>query len=217
MFSKLVDCRSEVRSKDGNTYYVCTFSQTRGDKDAKTFIEKEVNGVKIRVLNTSVASIRTIDLVKCLFPTEDDNAKLYAKELKRFVKCCESDNGEYTTSKGEKVTKESCTFYLPLIYVTMPVKDVFPDITHVYYQGKDNKEHILTEFNAVGYSKLDSDFNDTDIWDDVTNGATQLEYIKRNALNNLNNGTYYLTSIAGIVEDETDSTSVETDFIDDDE
>ena len=76
MLSKLISAEKRIRT-NGDEFYVCTFSYSQGAKDAPTFIT--IGGVK--VLNPQAAAIRNINLVKCLFPTEDETAKAYKKIL----------------------------------------------------------------------------------------------------------------------------------------
>lgn len=195
MLSKLI--QAEKRTRDnGNEYYVCTFSYTTGDKNCEPFIM--INGV--RVLNPQAAAIRDVNLVKCLFPTEDETAKAYKKLLDRFIKCMESDEKQFTTKKGELVKLEDCQFSLPLVYKTMKVSELY-DVECFYYYDKNGSQTELRTLNAVGYSKVvpiigENDevvgFDDTNEWDTELNGGTVEETIKRNADSNLNHEIYWV-------------------------
>lgn len=195
MLSKLIQAEKRVR-ENGNEYYVCTFSYTTGDKNCEPFIT--INGV--RVLNPQAAAIRDVNLVKCLFPTEDETAKAYKKLLDRFIKCMESDEKQFTTKKGEVVKLEDCQFSLPLVYKTMKVSELY-DVESFYYYDKDGNQTELRTLNAVGYSKVvpiigENDkvvgFDDTNEWDTELNGGTVEEVIKRNADSNLNREIYWV-------------------------
>lgn len=195
MLSKLISAEKRVRT-NGDEFYVCTFSYSQGEKDAATFIT--INGV--RVLNPKAAAIRNINLVKCLFPTEDETAKVYKKNLDRFIKCMESETKSFTTKKGEVVKLSDCEFSLPLIYKTLPVNDVLK-VGKVYYADGNGEQKELTQLNAVGYSRVETvvdtetgeivDYKDTNEWDDELNGGTFVEVITRNANSNIANGTYW--------------------------
>lgn len=195
MLSKLIQAEKRVR-ENGNEYYVCTFSYTTGDKNCEPFIV--INGV--RVLNPKAAAIRDINLVKCLFPTEDETAKAYKKLLDRFIKCMESEEKQFTTKKGEVVKLEDCQFSLPLVYKTMKVSELYGVESFYYYDKNDNQTELRT-LNAVGYSKVvpiigENDevvgFDDTNEWDAELNGGTVEEVIKRNADSNLNREIYWV-------------------------
>lgn len=195
MLSKLIQAEKRVR-ENGNEYYVCTFSYTTGDKNCEPFIM--INGV--RVLNPQVAAIRDVNLVKCLFPTEDETAKAYKKLLDRFIKCMESDEKQFTTKKGEVVKLEDCQFSLPLVYETMKVSELY-DVESFYYYDKNGSQTELRTLNAVGYSKVvpiigENDevigFDDTNEWDTKLNGGTVEEVIKRNADSNLDREIYWV-------------------------
>lgn len=195
MLSKLIQAEKRVR-ENGNEYYVCTFSYTTGDKNCEPFIV--INGV--RVLNPKVAAIRDVNLVKCLFPTEDETAKAYKKLLDRFIKCMESEEKQFTSKKGEVVKLEDCQFSLPLVYKTMKVRELY-DVESFYYYDKDGNQTELHTLNAVGYSKVvpiigENDevvgFDDTNEWDTELNGGTVEEVIKRNTDSNLNREIYWV-------------------------
>lgn len=195
MLSKLIQAEKRVR-ENGNEYYVCTFSYTTGDKNCEPLIM--INGV--RVLNPKAAAIRDVNLVKCLFPTEDETAKAYKKLLDRFIKCTESDEKQFTTKKGEVVKLEDCQFSLPLVYKTMNVSELY-DVESFYYYDKNGNQTELRTLNAVGYSKVvpiigENDeiigFDDTNEWDTELNGGTVEEVIKRNADSNLNREIYWV-------------------------
>ena len=195
MLSKLIQAEKRTR-ENGNEYYVCTFSYTTGDKNCEPFIM--INGV--RVLNPQAAAIRDVNLVKCLFPTEDETAKAYKKLLDRFIKCMESDERQFTTKKGEVVKLEDCQFSLPLVYKTMKVSELY-DVESFYYYDKNGSQTELRTLNAVGYSKIvpiigENDevvgFDDTNEWDTELNGGTVEEVIRRNADSNLNREIYWI-------------------------
>lgn len=195
MLSKLIQAEKRVR-ENGNEYYVCTFSYTTGDKNCEPFIM--INGV--RVLNPKAAAIRDVNLVKCLFPTEDETAKAYKKLLDRFIKCMESEEKQFTTKKGEVVKLEDCQFSLPLVYKTMKVSELY-DVDSFYYYDKNGNQTELRTLNAVGYSKVvpiigENDevvgFDDTNEWDTELNGGTVEEVIKRNTDSNLNREIYWV-------------------------
>lgn len=195
MLSKLIQAEKRAR-ENGNEYYVCTFSYTTGDKNCEPFIK--INGV--RVLNPQAAAIRDVNLVKCLFPTEDETAKAYKKLLDRFIKCMESDEKQFTTKKGEVVKLEDCQFSLPLVYKTMKVSELY-DVESFYYFDKNGSQTELRTLNAVGYSKVvpiigENDkvvgFDDTNEWDAELNGGTVEEVIKRNADSNLSREVYWM-------------------------
>lgn len=195
MLSKLIQAEKRVR-ENGNEYYVCTFSYTTGDKNCEPFIV--INGV--RVLNPKAAAIRDVNLVKCLFPTEDETAKAYKKLLDRFIKCMETEEKQFTTKKGEVVKLEDCQFSLPLVYKTMKVSELY-DVESFYYYDKNGNQIELRTLNAVGYSKVvpiigENDevvgFDDTNEWDAELNGGTVEEVIKRNADSNLNREIYWV-------------------------
>lgn len=195
MLSKLIQAEKRVR-ENGNEYYVCTFSYTTGDKNCEPFII--INGV--RVLNPKAAAIRDVNLVKCLFPTEDETAKAYKKLLDRFIKCMESEEKQFTTKKGEVVKLEDCQFSLPLVYKTMKVSELY-DVESFYYYDKNGSQTELRTLNAVGYSKVvpiigENDevvgFDDTNEWDTELNGGTVEEVIKRNTDSNLNREIYWV-------------------------
>lgn len=195
MLSKLIQAEKRVR-ENGNEYYVCTFSYTTGDKNCEPFII--INGV--RVLNPKAAAIRDVNLVKCLFPTEDETAKAYKKLLDRFIKCMESEEKQFTTKKGEVVKLEDCQFSLPLVYKTMKVSELY-DVESFYYYDKNGSQTELRTLNAVGYSKIvpiigENDevvgFDDTNEWDTELNGGTVEEVIKRNTDSNLNREIYWV-------------------------
>lgn len=194
MLSKLID--AELRtSESGKPYYVCTFESTTGDKNADTFIT--INGM--RVLNPKAAAIRSMQLVKSLFPTEDSVAQTYAEMLDGFIAVKEAD-GEIKDEKGNVYTLEDFTFSLPLIYVTKPCSDVYPT-SEVCYQNKAGEEKVLQQFNAVGYSKLEYktdekgtvvDIIDTNVWDDEVNGFSAEERIMYDVARNIDRGVYWL-------------------------
>lgn len=195
MLSKLIQAEKRTR-ENGNEYYVCTFSYTTGDKNCEPFIV--INGV--RVLNPKAAAIRDVNLVKCLFPTEDETAKAYKKLLDRFIKCMESEEKQFTTKKGEVVKLEDCQFSLPLVYKTMKVSELY-DVESFYYYDKNGSQTELRTLNAVGYSKVvpiigENDevvgFDDTNEWDTELNGGTVEEVIKRNTDSNLNREIYWV-------------------------
>lgn len=195
MLSKLIQAEKRVR-ENGNEYYVCTFSYTTGDKNCEPFIM--INGV--RVLNPKAAAIRDVNLVKCLFPTEDETAKAYKKLLDRFINCMESEEKQFTTKKGEVVKLEDCQFSLPLVYKTMKVSELY-DVESFYYYDKNGSQTELRTLNAVGYSKVvpiigENDevvgFDDTNEWDTELNGGTVEEVIKRNTDSNLNREIYWV-------------------------
>lgn len=195
MLSKLIQAEKRVR-ENGNEYYVCTFSYTTGDKNCEPFIM--INGV--RVLNPKAAAIRDVNLVKCLFPTEDETAKAYKKLLDRFIKCMESEEKQFTTKKGEVIKLEDCQFSLPLVYKTMNVSELY-DVESFYYYDKNGNQTELRTLNAVGYSKVipiigENDevvgFDDTNEWDTELNGGTVEEVIRRNTDSNLNRGVYWV-------------------------
>lgn len=195
MLSRLIQAEKRTR-ENGNEYYVCTFSYTTGDKNCEPFIT--INGV--RVLNPKAAAIRDVNLVKCLFPTEDETAKAYKKLLDRFIKCMESEEKQFTTKKGEVVKLEDCQFSLPLVYKTMKVSELY-DVESFYYYDKDGNQTELRTLNAVGYSKVvpiigENDkvvgFDDTNEWDTELNGGTVEEVIKRNTDSNLNREIYWV-------------------------
>jgi hypothetical protein len=195
MLSKLIQAEKRVR-ENGNEYYVCTFSYTTGDKNCEPFIM--INGV--RVLNPKAAAIRDVNLVKCLFPTEDETAKAYKKLLDRFIKCMESEEKQFTTKKGEVVKLEDCQFSLPLVYKTMKVSELY-DVDSFYYYDKNGNQTELRTLNAVGYSKIVPiigennevvGFDDTNEWDTELNGGTVEEVIKRNTDSNLNREIYWV-------------------------
>lgn len=195
MLSKLIQAEKRVR-ENGNEYYVCTFSYTTGDKNCEPFIM--INGV--RVLNPKAAAIRDVNLVKCLFPTEDETAKAYKKLLDRFIKCMGSEEKQFTTKNGEVVKLEDCQFSLPLVYKTMKVSELY-GIESFYYYDKNGSQTELRTLNAVGYSKVvpiigENDevvgFDDTNEWDTELNGGTVEEVIKRNADSNLNREIYWV-------------------------
>lgn len=200
MLSKLIQAEKRVR-ENGNEYYVCTFSYTTGDKNCEPFIM--INGV--RVLNPKAAAIRDVNLVKCLFPTEDETAKAYKKLLDRFIKCMETEEKQFTTKKGEVVKLEDCQFSLPLVYKTMKVSELY-DVESFYYYDKDGNQTELRTLNAVGYSKVVPiigennevvGFDDTNEWDAELNGGTVEEVIKRNADSNLNREIYWVLKKVG--------------------
>ena len=192
MLSKLIDARISNRT-NGDEFFVCTFESSVGDKNAETFLTLP-DGT--RILNTSVASMRTLRLTKCLFPTEDTNALAYAKALKGFCKCIESETKSFKDSKGVERKIEEFTFSLPLIYATKSVAEVSGGLEFIYYLDKDGNEQKLTNCNAIGYSVFDVEkMVDTDIWDKVANGGTVDEVIKRNFDNNMANGVYYTDSL----------------------
>lgn len=195
MLSKLIQAEKRVR-ENGNEYYVCTFSYTTGDKNCEPFIM--ING--IRVLNPKAAAIRDVNLVKCLFPTEDETAKAYKKLLDRFIKCMESEEKQFTTKKGEVIKLEDCQFSLPLVYKTMNVSELY-DVESFYYYDKNGNQTELRTLNAVGYSKVvpiigENDevvgFDDTNEWDTELNGGTVEEVIRRNTDSNLNREVYWV-------------------------
>lgn len=195
MLSKLIQAEKRTR-ENGNEYYVCTFSYTTGDKNCEPFIM--INDV--RVLNPKAAAIRDVNLVKCLFPTEDETAKAYKKLLDRFIKCMETEEKQFTTKKGEVVKLEDCQFSLPLVYKTMKVSELY-DVESFYYYDKNGSQTELRTLNAVGYSKVvpiigENDkvvgFDDTNEWDTELNGGTVEEVIKRNADSNLNREIYWV-------------------------
>lgn len=195
MLSKLISAEKRVRT-NGDEFYVCTFSYSQGAKDAPTFIT--IGGVK--VLNPKAAAIRNINLVKCLFPTEDETAKAYKKNLDRFIKCMESDSKTFTTKKGEIVKLSDCEFSLPLVYKTLPVSEVL-GVSKIYYADANGEQRELTQLNAVGYSRLEmivdektgeiTDYKDSNEWDNDLNGGTYIEVITRNANANIANGSYW--------------------------
>ena len=177
MLSKLISAEKRTRT-NGDEFYVCTFSYSQGAKDAPTFIT--IGGVK--VLNPQAAAIRNINLVKCLFPTEDETAKAYKKNLDRFIKCMESDSKTFTTKKGEVVKLSDCEFSLPLVYKTLPVSEVL-GVSKIYYADANGEQKELTQLNAVGYSRLEmivdektgeiTDYKDSNEWDNanIVNGS----------------------------------------------
>lgn len=195
MLSKLISAEKRVRT-NGDEFYICTFSYSQGEKNAPTFIM--INGMK--VLNPKAASIRNINLVKCLFPTEDETAKAYKKMLDRFIKCKESENGTFTTKKGEIIKLEDCEFSLPLVYKTIPVSDVL-GVSKIYYADANGEQKELTQLNAVGYSRVEvivdketgeiTGYKDVGEWDNDLNGGTYQEVITRNANSNIANGSYW--------------------------
>lgn len=195
MLSKLISVEKRTRT-NGDEFYVCTFSYSQGAKDAPTFIT--IGGVK--VLNPQAAAIRNINLVKCLFPTEDETAKAYKKNLDRFIKCMESDSKTFTTKKGEVVKLSDCEFSLPLVYKTLPVSEVL-GVSKIYYADANGEQKELTQLNAVGYSRLEmivnektgeiTDYKDSNEWDNDLNGGTYIEVITRNANANIANGSYW--------------------------
>lgn len=195
MLSKLISVEKRIRT-NGDEFYVCTFSYSQGEKNADTFIT--IGGVK--VLNPKAAAIRNINLVKCLFPTEDETAKAYKKTLDRFIKCMESETKSFTTKKGEVIKLADCEFSLPLVYKTLPVSEVF-NTSKIYYADANGEQKELTQLNSVGYSKIEVvvdentgeiiDYKDTNEWDNELNGGTYIEVIIRNANSNLSNGTYW--------------------------
>lgn len=195
MLSKLISAEKRTRT-NGEEFYVCTFSYSQGAKDAPTFIT--IGGVK--VLNPQAAAIRNINLVKCLFPTEDETAKAYKKNLDRFIKCMESDSKTFTTKKGEVVKLSDCEFSLPLVYKTLPVSEVL-GVSKIYYADANGEQKELTQLNAVGYSRLEmivdektgeiTDYKDSNEWDNDLNGGTYIEVITRNANANIANGSYW--------------------------
>lgn len=195
MLSKLISAEKRVRT-NGDEFYVCTFSYSQGEKNADTFIT--IGGVK--VLNPKAAAIRNINLVKCLFPTEDETAKAYKKMLDRFIKCMESETKSFTTKKGEVVKLSDCEFSLPLVYKTLPVSEVF-NVSKIYYADANGEQKELTQLNAVGYSRIEmvvdketgeiTDYKDTNEWDNDLNGGTYTDVIVRNANVNLSSGNYW--------------------------
>lgn len=221
MLSKLIQVEKRVR-ENGNEYYVCTFSYTTGDKTCEPFIT--INGV--RVLNPQAAAIRDVNLVKCLFPTEDETAKAYKKLLDRFIKCMESDEKQFTTKKGEVVKLEDCQFSLPLVYKTMKVSELY-DVESFYYYDKNGSQTELRTLNAVGYSKVvpiigEDDrvvgFDDTNEWDTELNGGTVEEVIKRNTDSNLSREIYWvLKKVDKGNEGKNDSTPAKPDINEDDD
>src|SRR5574344_516523 len=106
MLSKLIDARISNRT-NGDEFFVCTFESSVGDKNAETFLTLP-DGTK--VLNTKGASMRTLRLTKCLFLTEDANALAYAKALKGFCKCIESDIKIINASKRMVYNLSEFTF-----------------------------------------------------------------------------------------------------------
>lgn|SRR5574344_650409 len=208
MLSKLIDARISNRT-NGDEFFVCTFESSVGDKNAETFLTLP-DGTK--VLNTKVASMRTLRLTKCLFPTEDANALAYAKALKGFCKCIESETKSFKDSKGIERKIDEFTFSLPLIYATKSVAEVSGGLEFVYYLDKDGNEQKLTNCNAIGYSIFDvEEMIDTDVWDKVANGGTVDEVIKRNFDNNMANGVYYTESIEAPVKKSADEQKAKVD------
>lgn len=195
MLSKLISAEKRVRT-NGDEFYVCTFSYSQGAKDAPTFIT--IGGVK--VLNPQAAAIRNINLVKCLFPTEDETAKAYKKDLDRFIKCMESETKSFTTKKGEVIKLSDCEFSLPLVYKTLPVSEVL-GVSKIYYADANGEQKELTQLNAVGYSRLEMlvddktgeiiGYTDSNEWDNDLNGGTCTDVIIRNANANIANGLYW--------------------------
>lgn len=195
MLSKLISTEKRTRT-NGDEFYVCTFSYSQGAKDAPTFIT--IRGVK--VLNPQAAAIRNINLVKCLFPTEDETAKAYKKNLDRFIKCMESETKSFTTKKGEVIKLSDCEFSLPLVYKTLPVSEVL-GVSKIYYADANGEQKELTQLNAVGYSRLEMivdektgeivDYEDSNEWDNDLNGGTYVDVITRNANANIANGSYW--------------------------
>lgn len=195
MLSKLISAEKRTRT-NGDEFYVCTFSYSQGAKDAPTFIT--IGGVK--VLNPQAAAIRNINLVKCLFPTEDDTAKAYKKNLDRFIKCMESETKSFTNKKGELIKLSDCEFSLPLVYKTLPVSEVL-GVSKIYYADANGEQKELTQVNAVGYSRLEmvvdettgeiTDYKDSNEWDNELNGGTYIEVITRNTNANIANGLYW--------------------------
>lgn len=195
MLSKLISAEKRVRT-NGDEFYVCTFSYSQGEKNADTFIT--IDGVK--VLNPKAAAIRNINLVKCLFPTEDETAKTYKKMLDRFIKCMESETKSFTTKKGEVIKLSDCEFSLPLVYKTLPVSEVL-GVSKIYYADANGEQKELTQLNAVGYSRIEmvvdegtgeiTDYTDTNEWDNDLNGGTYTDVIIRNANANIANGSYW--------------------------
>lgn len=195
MLSKLISAEKRIRT-NGDEFYVCTFSYSQGEKNADTFIT--IGGVK--VLNPKAAAIRNINLVKCLFPTEDETAKTYKKMLDRFIKCMESETKSFTTKKGEVIKLSDCEFSLPLVYKTLPVSEVL-GVSKIYYADANGEQKELTQLNAVGYSRIEmvvdegtgeiTGYTDTNEWDDDLNGGTYTDVIIRNANANIANGSYW--------------------------
>lgn len=147
MLSKLISAEKRTRT-NGDEFYVCTFSYSQGAKDAPTFIT--IGGVK--VLNPQAAAIRNINLVKCLFPTEDETAKAYKKNLDRFIKCVESDSKTFTTKKGEVVKLSDCEFSLPLVYKTLPVSEVL-GVSKIYYADANGEQKKADRIEYVFRNK----------------------------------------------------------------
>lgn len=218
MLSKLISAEKRIRT-NGEEFYMCTFSYSQGDKDAPTFIT--IGGVK--VLNPQAAAIRNIHLVKCLFPTEDETARAYKKNLDRFIKCMESDSKTFTTKNGEIVKLSDCEFSLPLIYKILPVSEVL-GVSKIYCADSNGEQKELTQLSAVGYSRIEiivdentgeiTDYKDSNEWDNDLNGGTYIEVITRNANANIANGSYWYENGNPVSESEE---TLETDDEDDDE
>ena len=199
MLCKMINVE-ERTATNGNLFYVCRFSFCTGNVNAEPFITLP-NGM--RIINPEVAALRQINLTKCLFPTEDANAKVYAETLHLFSLVCASESKEIEV-QGKKIGLKNFNICLPLVYYSKPVPELTNGIEYVLYFDANNEEKKLYNFSVVGYSKIEiiknekgeTDVRDLNEWDDKTNGNDLLTYMKNQFETNIANGTYTIPTVA---------------------
>lgn len=198
MLCKMVNVE-ERTTQNGSLFYVCRFSYCTGNANAETFITLP-NGMQ--VINPEVAALRQINLTKCLFPTEDENAKVYANTLHLFSLVCASESKEIEV-QGKKIGLKNFNICLPLVYYSKPVAELTGGIEYVLYFDNNNEEKKLYNFSVVGYSKIEIvknangelDVKDLNEWDEKTNGNELMAYMQNQFENNVANGTYTISTV----------------------